>query len=319
MQQHGMALRGVASLASHLAAGSASRLSWIFGTTLAAALAACGALFLDLLVRELNLPFLGHLKPQGDAQPDAGALGPRGAHGVVMLVMVALNIALVWVVARRLTERQRRQESRELLGLRDLTSLSSEGFLLYEDETIVGSNDSFERAMSCKGEDLLGRRLGDILPGLTAGTIPTLNEVSAHLACGEAGSIPVRIVGRPIAVGQKRLLAVAVRDQRETLRTEARMARLAHQDPLTGLANRLSFSETLAGRFLLPMPGEEGFALLMLDLDRFKTVNDTLGHGIGDELLRRSRPASGRRCARMTSSPGLGATSSPFWRPAART
>lgn len=66
---------------------------------------------------------------------------------------------------------------------------------------------------------------------------------------------------------------------------EAQSAELARRDPLTGLANRLMLRESLdasiqrLGRFAEP------FALLLLDLDRFKPVNDTLGHAVGDALL----------------------------------
>jgi diguanylate cyclase (GGDEF)-like protein len=80
---------------------------------------------------------------------------------------------------------------------------------------------------------------------------------------------------------------LAMRHRREHVRTAARMLALAHQDSLTGLANRLSFTEALAKRYSGPSDAENAFALLLLDLDRFKAINDTLGHGMGDELLRR--------------------------------
>ena len=74
-------------------------------------------------------------------------------------------------------------------------------------------------------------------------------------------------------------------DVTERRDSEARLAFMARHDALTGLPNRLLFGEKIdeaiasAGR-------EGGFALLSLDLDRFKQVNDTLGHHVGDELLR---------------------------------
>jgi diguanylate cyclase (GGDEF)-like protein len=64
-----------------------------------------------------------------------------------------------------------------------------------------------------------------------------------------------------------------------------RIARLARQDSLTGLVNRASFHEALSKASARAARGE-AFALLCLDLDRFKQVNDTLGHPIGDALLR---------------------------------
>ena len=61
--------------------------------------------------------------------------------------------------------------------------------------------------------------------------------------------------------------------------------RTARLDPLTGLANRLLVREQLEGALLRCLAGEGGCALLLVDLDRFKLVNDTLGHGVGDQLL----------------------------------
>lgn len=67
---------------------------------------------------------------------------------------------------------------------------------------------------------------------------------------------------------------------------EKRILKLAYEDPLTDLANRSQFSNTLEEH--IGRAGEEGRSLtiLMMDLDRFKYVNDTLGHGVGDHVLR---------------------------------
>ncbi|MCJ2120211.1 GGDEF domain-containing protein, partial [Methylobacterium sp. J-001] len=66
---------------------------------------------------------------------------------------------------------------------------------------------------------------------------------------------------------------------------EARADELARLDPLTGLPNRLLLQERLAGAVARLQRNEETCALLLIDLDRFKPVNDTLGHPIGDALL----------------------------------
>jgi diguanylate cyclase (GGDEF)-like protein len=66
---------------------------------------------------------------------------------------------------------------------------------------------------------------------------------------------------------------------------EARAQTLARHDPLTGLANRRHFLEELERRLGLVAARDDGFALLFVDLDRFKPINDVHGHAIGDQLL----------------------------------
>ncbi|MGD9967608.1 MAG: putative bifunctional diguanylate cyclase/phosphodiesterase [Hyphomonadaceae bacterium] len=66
---------------------------------------------------------------------------------------------------------------------------------------------------------------------------------------------------------------------------EARAQSLARHDPLTGLANRRHFLEELDRRLSLVGQEESAFALMFVDLDRFKPINDVHGHAIGDQLL----------------------------------
>ncbi|GAN00336.1 diguanylate cyclase/phosphodiesterase [alpha proteobacterium U9-1i] len=66
---------------------------------------------------------------------------------------------------------------------------------------------------------------------------------------------------------------------------EARAQLLARHDPLTGLANRRHFLEELERRLTLVGEGDDGFALMFVDLDRFKPINDVHGHAVGDQLL----------------------------------
>jgi diguanylate cyclase (GGDEF)-like protein/PAS domain S-box-containing protein len=78
---------------------------------------------------------------------------------------------------------------------------------------------------------------------------------------------------------------VAIMDVTAKRQAEARIAHMAHHDALTGLPNRVLFHERLDEALLRVRRDRDKFAVLYLDLDQFKSVNDTLGHAAGDKLL----------------------------------
>jgi diguanylate cyclase (GGDEF)-like protein/PAS domain S-box-containing protein len=87
------------------------------------------------------------------------------------------------------------------------------------------------------------------------------------------------------SAGQPKYIVGVIEDVTARKQSEARIARLAHYDALTDLPNRVFFREQLEQALKRVRRGEK-LAVLFLDLDKFKGVNDTLGHQGGDELLK---------------------------------
>ena len=85
--------------------------------------------------------------------------------------------------------------------------------------------------------------------------------------------------------GNIRYLLAVIEDRTQRRRVEAQIAHMAHHDTLTGLPNRVAFNECLNSTMDAAAKDNSSFALMSLDSDRFKEVNDVYGHGIGDKLL----------------------------------
>ena len=86
--------------------------------------------------------------------------------------------------------------------------------------------------------------------------------------------------------GEPQYLLSVLEDVTERRRVEAQVEHMARHDPLTDLPNRLAFRNHLAATLAQTEQASGSFAVLCIDLDRFKEVNDVFGHGIGDDLLR---------------------------------
>ncbi len=86
--------------------------------------------------------------------------------------------------------------------------------------------------------------------------------------------------------GQITHFVIAFSDVTAIYDAQQQLEHLAHHDPLTGLPNRLLFNDRLENAIELAARNEQRCLLLFLDLDGFKLINDTLGHAVGDQLLR---------------------------------
>ncbi|WP_198375643.1 putative bifunctional diguanylate cyclase/phosphodiesterase [Neoroseomonas rubea] len=114
-------------------------------------------------------------------------------------------------------------------------------------------------------------------------------DMRRSLLSGGAAEIERMAGGRTLLLSSRRMegsgCVLLVQDITERRAQQARIAHLAQHDALTGLPNRAHFLARIDQALARAQRGE-GFALFCLDLDRFKQVNDTLGHPIGDLLLK---------------------------------
>ncbi|HTY03244.1 MAG TPA: EAL domain-containing protein [Rhodocyclaceae bacterium] len=162
---------------------------------------------------------------------------------------------------------------------------------------IVAINEAFSRITGYSEYQALGADPDHLLRvRREAGEIAPLVAASAD-GCWQGEALCHRLGGEPFptwqnlsavrnAEGAISQYVIAFSDVTEIHQAAQKLDHLAHHDPLTGLPNRLLFDDRFAHAIDQAQRQQERCLLLFLDLDSFKVVNDTMGHSVGDELLR---------------------------------
>ncbi|MBB4285349.1 sensor domain-containing protein [Roseospira goensis] len=158
-------------------------------------------------------------------------------------------------------------------------------------------NPAFTQITGHAERDVIGRPVSDVLfdrpdrftamVGDVFGRAGTWSDEFWHRRA-DGSALAVRLVATAVRddQGEVRNSALVVSDITQRKRDEERIHYQAHHDPLTGLANRTMFMDVLARAVHDSNQSGCGLALMFLDLDGFKSVNDTLGHDAGDLLLK---------------------------------
>ncbi|QXT36331.1 EAL domain-containing protein [Sphingomonas sanguinis] len=194
--------------------------------------------------------------------------------GFVTATMVAAVVAAALV-------------DRLLTDLRGLTQATREGIAILHHGRIVEANARLATMLNVEASRLPRSRPNDWLEAIDGTDLTSMAEgVSVETRPRGAGSSDrcLEVAAHEIEYRGRRATVMAVRDLTEQRRAQRQIEFMAVHDSLTELPNRAYFTQALESA--IAQADQKGpFALLALDLDRFKAVNDLFGHAAGDAIL----------------------------------
>ena len=203
--------------------------------------------------------------------------------------VTAAFVQIADITKHRLAERTA-QESAERLA--KFMHASLEGIVFHRDGVITDVNPPLCELIGYAMSEMLGHEIWHfIAPEATPKVRQVLSALEetryeSVLLHKSGAHIPVELIVRSMMFNGELQRMTIVRDIRDRVETQARIHYLAHHDDLTGLPNRLAFMEHLQHSCATAHTKQQRLAMLFIDLDNFKRVNDSLGHLEGDILLR---------------------------------
>lgn len=211
-----------------------------------------------------------------------------------LAIFVTLRVLPLRALRRALgalhQEKQTLRESEE--RLRIVIDKAVDGIVTLDPQGVVESfNPAAERIFGYAAAEIVGANVGTlILPHNAEGEaqaaqILTIGQAEVSGKRRDGTAFPVELaVSEAHHAGEKRYIAI-LRDITERKNAEEKLSYLANYDNLTGLPNRSLFRDRLSHAMAKADRSRRPIALMFLDLDRFKAINDTLGHEAGDRLL----------------------------------
>src|SRR5690606_1737242 len=172
-----------------------------------------------------------------------------------------------------------------------LNSMVDAAFVVRPDGSIRSTNVAAQRLTGSSSDELLDRHIGSLLvaPELTEDErVARAAETGEAVLRNAAGqTLPVSFSGSELDSGDAHVQGriYVARDITDRKRAERRIRYLARYDALTKIPNRMQFQHLLQQAIARALRSRTGLALLYLDMDHFKEVNDTFGHGAGDRVL----------------------------------
>lgn len=206
---------------------------------------------------------------------------------------VSLTILLVSLCATMMEQHLAGRTIQELKRMRMLGDISREVLIICRAGIVLEINAAGGRMFGAFPTLFVGREILELIAEPDRASVQQAIQLSSEQArCDEIKArtltgklVEVELSSNTIDYKGVPARVVMLRDLSDRKRDEARIRHLAHHDPLTDLPNRFLLQERLTHALATATETECATALLYLDLDRFKPVNDLLGHAGGDMLL----------------------------------